>query len=83
MALLVTEFAGFQEPGRLITERVVDTLAGALVGLDTAVAVPDRRWQRVVRAEQTAPRTLAATGRSRGRCPDQRTGSDTTEGVRP
>ncbi|WP_078948344.1 FUSC family protein [Streptomyces bicolor] len=60
MALLVTEFAGFQEPGRLITERIVDTLVGALVGLVAAVAVPDRRRQRVVRAERTAPRTLAA-----------------------
>ncbi|MCL8009870.1 FUSC family protein [Streptomyces sp. AS02] len=60
MALLVTEFAGFQEPGRLITERIVDTLVGALLGLVAAVAVPDRRWQRVVRAGGTAPRTLAA-----------------------
>ncbi|MDF3147155.1 FUSC family protein, partial [Streptomyces sp. T21Q-yed] len=84
MALLITEFTGFQEPGRLITERVVDTLVGALVGLIAAVAVPDRAWQRVVRTERTAPRTLAATGRSQGRPhPDQRTGSDTTEGVRP
>lgn len=83
MALLITEFAGFQEPGRLIAERVVDTLVGALVGLVAAVAVPDRRRQRVVRAERTGPRTLAATGRSRGPHPDQRTGSDTTEGVRP
>lgn len=84
MALLVTEFTGFQEPGRLITERVVDTLVGALVGLIAAVAVPDRAWQRVVRTERTAPRTLAATGRSQGRPhQDQRTGSDTTEGVRP
>ncbi|WP_345020724.1 FUSC family protein [Streptomyces shaanxiensis] len=87
MALLVTEFAGFQEPGRLITERIVDTLVGALLGLVAAVAVPDRRWQRVVRAEGRAPRTLAATGRSRGLHPDQRadqrTGSETTEGVRP
>ncbi|MFE5916757.1 FUSC family protein [Streptomyces sp. NPDC056468] len=82
MALLITEFAGFQEPGRLITERVVDTLVGALVGLVAAVAVPDRRWQRVVRAERSRPRTLAATGRSQGPRPDQRTG-DTTEGVRP
>lgn len=82
MALLITEFAGFQEPGRLITERVVDTLVGALVGLVAAVAVPDRRWQRVVRAERSGPRTLAATGRSQGPRPDQRTG-DTTEGVRP
>jgi uncharacterized membrane protein YccC len=43
MALLVTEFAGFQEPGRLITERVVDTLVGALVGFAAAVAVTNRR----------------------------------------
>lgn len=83
MALLVTEFAGFQEPGRLITERIVDTLVGALVGLVAAVAVPDRRRQRVVRTEQSAPRTLAATGRSQRPHPDQRTGSETTEGVRP
>ncbi|KUO05370.1 FUSC family protein [Streptomyces caeruleatus] len=82
MALLITEFAGFQEPGRLITERVVDTVVGALVGLVAAVAVPDRRRQRVVRTERTGPRTLAATGRSQGPRPDRRTG-ETTEGVRP
>ncbi|WP_405578054.1 FUSC family protein [Streptomyces sp. NBC_01092] len=80
MALLITEFAGFQDPGRLVTERVVDTLVGALVGLAAAVAVPHRA--RVVRAERAGPRTLAATGRSREPRPDQRTG-DTTEGVRP
>ncbi|MFC5218357.1 FUSC family protein [Streptomyces coerulescens] len=79
MALLITEFAGFQEPGRLITERVVDTLVGALVGLAAAVVVPHR--ERVVRAQRAGPRTLAATGRSRPH-PDQRTGN-TTEGVRP
>ncbi|MEV6167139.1 FUSC family protein [Streptomyces sp. NPDC051954] len=43
MALLITEFTGFQEPGRLITERVVDTLVGALVGFAAAVAVTNRR----------------------------------------
>lgn len=80
MALLITEFAGFQHPGPLITERVVDTLVGALVGLAAAVVVPHRA--RVVRAERAGPRTLAATGSSRGRHPDQRTGN-TTEGVRP
>ncbi|MFE6174931.1 FUSC family protein [Streptomyces sp. NPDC056464] len=80
MALLITEFAGFQEPGRLITERVVDTLIGALLGLAAAVAVPHR--SRVVRAERSGPRTLAATGRSPKPHPDQRTGT-TTEGVRP
>jgi uncharacterized membrane protein YccC len=80
MALLITEFAGFQEPGRLITERIVDTLVGALLGLAAAVAVPHR--SRVARAERTGPRTLAATGRSRQPRPDQRTGTE-TEGVRP
>jgi uncharacterized membrane protein YccC len=83
MALLVTEFAGFHEPGRLISERIVDTLLGAVVGLVAAVAVPERRWQRVVPTERTTPRTLAATGRSRAPHPDQRTGSDATEGIRP
>jgi uncharacterized membrane protein YccC len=43
MALLITEFAGQQEPGRLITERVVDTLVGALVGFAAAIAVTNRR----------------------------------------
>ncbi|MFE4577537.1 FUSC family protein [Streptomyces chartreusis] len=80
MALLITEFAGFQQPGPLIAERVVDTLVGALVGLAAAVVVPHRK--RVVRAERAGPRTLAATGSSRGRHPDQRKGK-TTEGVRP
>ncbi|MGW5639136.1 FUSC family protein [Streptomyces sp. NPDC003832] len=42
MALLITEFTGFQEPGTLITERVVDTLVGALVGLAAALLVADR-----------------------------------------
>ncbi|MFJ4468507.1 FUSC family protein [Streptomyces sp. NPDC089424] len=42
MALLITEFTGFQDPGALITERVVDTLVGALVGLAAAIAVTDR-----------------------------------------
>lgn len=43
MALLVTEFARTQDAGQLITERVVDTVVGALVGFATAVVVPDRR----------------------------------------
>ncbi|ELS51273.1 hypothetical protein [Streptomyces viridochromogenes] len=61
----------------------MDTLLGTLVGLVAAVAVPDRRWQRVVRTERTGPRTLAATGRRQGPRRDQRAGSETTEGVRP
>ncbi|MET7886575.1 FUSC family protein [Streptomyces avermitilis] len=43
MALLITEFAHLQEPGELMTDRVVDTLVGALVGFVAAVAVTNRR----------------------------------------
>ncbi|MFI6932590.1 FUSC family protein [Streptomyces sp. NPDC050287] len=145
MALLITEFAGYQQPGRLIVERAADTVVGALVGLVAAVAVTNRRagdrvghaltgverareraarllaephpapaaieaarrslaaalvelrgtveaasgewWQRalpherVLRAEQSGHRTLAATVRRQGPNPDRHT--DTTEGVRP
>ncbi|MGC0209252.1 FUSC family protein [Streptomyces levis] len=146
MALLITEFAGPQEPGALITERVVDTVVGALVGFAAAVVVTNRRagdrvehaltaadrarehaarllaephpgaaaleaarralavaladlratadaaagewWQRalpqerVVLAEQSGHRTLAATARRQGLLPDR--GPDTeTEDARP
>ncbi|MFF5523428.1 FUSC family protein [Streptomyces coeruleorubidus] len=146
MALLITEFAGYQNPGELITERVVDTVVGALVGFVAAVAVTNRRagdrveraltaadrareraarllagrdpdaaaleaarrglavalaelratadaaagewWQRalpqerVVLAEQSGHRTLAATARRQGLLPDR--GTDTeTEDARP
>ncbi|MFE2583411.1 FUSC family protein [Streptomyces sp. NPDC059378] len=43
MALLITEFARTQDAGELITERVLDTLIGALVGLVAAIAVTNRR----------------------------------------
>ncbi|MGW3097629.1 FUSC family protein [Streptomyces sp. NPDC001102] len=43
MALLITEFNRYQAPGELITERVVDTVVGALVGFLVAVAVTNRR----------------------------------------
>jgi uncharacterized membrane protein YccC len=43
MALLITEFTGFRQPGQLITERVVDTLVGAVVGFLCAVVVTNRR----------------------------------------
>ncbi|MEU1511231.1 FUSC family protein [Streptomyces sp. NPDC005811] len=43
MALLITEFAHYQDAGRLITERLVDTLVGAAVGFVAAVAVTNRR----------------------------------------
>jgi uncharacterized membrane protein YccC len=146
MALLITEFTGFQEPGELMTERVVDTVVGALVGFLAAVAVTNRRagdrveraltaadqarehaarllagpdpgaaalesarrglavslvdlratadaaagewWQRalpqerVVLAEQSGHRTLAATARRQGLLPDRGTGTE-TEDARP
>ncbi|MFJ8494309.1 FUSC family protein [Streptomyces sp. NPDC094038] len=67
MALLVTEFARTQDAGQLITERVVDTLVGALVGFGTAVVVTNRRagdriehaLTRVERAREQAARLLA------------------------
>ncbi|MEU2623143.1 FUSC family protein [Streptomyces sp. NPDC007157] len=145
MALLITEFARTQDSGQLITERVLDTLVGALVGLVAAVVVTNRRagdriedaltsverareeaarllagphpapralgtarrtlsaalaelratadaatgewWQRalpqerVVLAEQSGHRTLAATVRRQG--PHSWDGTRTTEDVRP
>ncbi|WP_369387603.1 FUSC family protein [Streptomyces sp. CG1] len=153
MALLVTEFARPQNPAELITERVADTLVGALVGFVAAVAVTNRRagdrlehaltlaeharenaarllaephpapralesarralaaaladlratadaasgewWQRalpeerVVLAERTGHRTLAATVRRQGFVPREQDEaqdqgqSRTTEGIRP
>lgn len=57
LALLVTEFAGYQRPGELIADRAVDTLVGALVGFAAAVAVTNRRaGDRVERALATAGR---------------------------
>ncbi|MFJ5997771.1 FUSC family protein [Streptomyces sp. NPDC092370] len=57
MALLITEFAGYQEPGTLMRERVVDTVIGALVGFAAAVAVTNRRaGDRVERALTAADR---------------------------
>ncbi|MFC8359443.1 FUSC family protein [Streptomyces griseorubiginosus] len=61
MALLITEFAGYQEPGRLITERLVDTLVGAVVGFLAAVAVTNRR------AGDRVERALAAVEEARER----------------
>ncbi|MER7481107.1 FUSC family protein [Streptomyces sp. NPDC126510] len=146
MALLITEFAGYQEPRTLMTERVVDTVVGALVGFVAAVAVTNRRagdrvehaltdadrareyaarllaepdpgtaalesarrglavaladlratadaaagewWQRalpqerVVLAEQSGHRTLAATARRQGLLPDRDPATE-TEDARP
>ncbi|WP_404192178.1 FUSC family protein [Streptomyces tauricus] len=68
MALLISEFTGFQEPGGLITDRVVDTLVGAVVGFVAAVAVTNRRagdriedaLDTVERAREHAARLIAA-----------------------
>ncbi|MFE8014182.1 FUSC family protein [Streptomyces antibioticus] len=68
MALLITEFAQYQDSGRLITERVVDTLVGAAVGFVAAVAVTNRRagdrlghaLTAVEEARDRAARLLAA-----------------------
>ncbi|MGY0065817.1 FUSC family protein [Streptomyces sp. QTS137] len=43
LALLVTEFPGYQATGSLVTDRVVDTLVGALLGFGAALAVTNRR----------------------------------------
>ncbi|GGU99720.1 FUSC family protein [Streptomyces filipinensis] len=57
MALLVTEFARAQDPAELITERVADTLVGALAGFVAAVAVTNRRaGDRLEHASTTAER---------------------------
>ncbi|MFD8734879.1 FUSC family protein [Streptomyces sp. NPDC059618] len=59
MALLITEFTHAQRPGELMTDRVLDTLVGALVGFVAAVAVTDRR------AGDRVEEALAAVGRAR------------------
>ncbi|MEU0215437.1 FUSC family protein [Streptomyces sp. NPDC006265] len=59
MALLITEFAGYQETGTLMAERVVDTVVGVLVGFVAAVAVTNRR------AGDRVDRALAAADRAR------------------
>ncbi|MEI5100782.1 FUSC family protein [Streptomyces sp. PmtG] len=65
MALLVTEFTRFQDPGALIADRVVDTLVGALLGLTAAVAVTNRRaTDRIEHALTAAERARAAAERS-------------------
>ncbi|MEV1068276.1 FUSC family protein [Streptomyces sp. NPDC050263] len=64
MALLVTEFAQVQDPGRLITERLVDTLVGAVVGFGAAVAVTNRRaGDRLGAALTAAERSREHTAR--------------------
>ncbi|MGV9278698.1 FUSC family protein [Streptomyces griseosporeus] len=64
MALLITEFARFQDSGELITERIVDTLVGALLGFAAALAVTDRRaGDRLERALTAAEQARERTAR--------------------
>ncbi|WP_320778055.1 FUSC family protein, partial [Streptomyces sp. CRN 30] len=70
MALLISEFARYQDPGELITERVLDTVVGAVVGFLAAMAVTNRRSVSRVeeavtaadRAREGAARLLAEPG---------------------
>ncbi|UUU20050.1 FUSC family protein [Streptomyces sp. DSM 40750] len=59
MALLVTEFVRHENPGELITDRLLDTLVGVLVGFLAAVAVTNRR------AGDRVEHALAAVERAR------------------
>ncbi|MEV0123809.1 FUSC family protein [Streptomyces sp. NPDC050703] len=60
MALLVTEFARFQQPGELIVDRVVDTLVGAVLGVAAAILVTNRRaTDHIERALTAAERAIA------------------------
>ncbi|WP_112471334.1 FUSC family protein, partial [Streptomyces triticisoli] len=64
LALLIVEFAGYHEPGELITERAVDTLVGALVGFVAAVAVTNRRaGDRIEHALTTVDRARERVAR--------------------
>ncbi|MFE2969703.1 FUSC family protein [Streptomyces sp. NPDC059340] len=64
MALLITEFARVQQPGELMTDRVADTLVGALVGFAAAVVVTNRR------AGDRIEDALDAVERARARAAD-------------
>jgi hypothetical protein len=65
LALLVTEFAGPQRTGALVTERAVDTLVGALVGFVAALAVTNRRaGDRVARCLTAVDRAREAAARA-------------------
>ncbi|MDX2946680.1 FUSC family protein [Streptomyces caniscabiei] len=67
MALLVTEFVRLADPGELITDRLLDTLVGALVGFLAAVVVMDRRaGDRVAHALAAVERAHAQTLRTAG-----------------
>ncbi|MDX3672206.1 FUSC family protein [Streptomyces europaeiscabiei] len=65
MALLVTEFVRYGNPGELITDRLLDTLVGALVGFLAAAAVTNRRaGDRVAHALTAVERARVHTVRT-------------------
>ncbi|QFQ95438.1 FUSC family protein [Streptomyces phaeolivaceus] len=60
MALLVTEFVRFGNAGELITDRLLDTLVGALAGFLAALAITNRRaGDRVAHALTAVERARA------------------------
>ncbi|MFC9927506.1 FUSC family protein [Streptomyces sp. NPDC127190] len=64
MALLITEFARAQNPAELITERVGDTLVGAVAGFLAAVVVTNRRaGERLDHALTAADRARESAAR--------------------
>ncbi|MGW0908877.1 FUSC family protein [Streptomyces sp. NPDC002853] len=76
MALLVTEFARFQQPGELILDRVVDTFVGALLGIVAAMTVTNRR------AADHIELAIDATDRARARA-EQALAAPTPATLRP
>ncbi|WP_069883887.1 FUSC family protein [Streptomyces luteocolor] len=76
MALLVTEFARFQQPGELILDRVVDTLVGAVLGVVAAVLVTNRR------AADHIERAIVATDRAREHAEASLSGAGAVEPAR-
>ncbi|MGW7070434.1 FUSC family protein [Streptomyces sp. NPDC054855] len=76
MALLVTEFARFQQPGELILDRVVDTVVGALLGIVAAMVVTNRR------AADHIELAIDATDRARTRA-EQALAAPTPATLRP
>ncbi|MFD1657690.1 FUSC family protein [Streptomyces caeni] len=74
MALIITEFARYQQAGGLMADRVLDTLIGAGAGLAAAVAVTNRRagdrvehaLTAVERAREHAAEVLTAEHRPAG-----------------
>ncbi|MGW4384210.1 FUSC family protein [Kitasatospora sp. NPDC004531] len=63
MALLMTEFAGYQDPRTLVTDRWLDTCVGALFGLAACLVVTNRRTS--TRLDRALAALVAATESAR------------------